>query len=191
MLYCSWDMPSDGCNCCFSFWDFFYPFISLKARKMKISEQWKKGLEISSFYTIVAKIQDHILTYPISEIWYMRGVIVTFHFGLVTNTPTIISTRFNYLNYIAIYLYQLLSECKFRKFRCFFLLFTVLMKLILEKHITYFASNFNNVSSTANAQTIDSATSKFFFWIGRLGVYSFPINICLLHALLFYENYTN
>ena len=170
---------------------FFLPLYFPKSPKNENFKTMKKGLEISSFYTIVAKIQDHILTYPIPEIWYMRGVIVTFHFGLVANTPTIISTRFNYLNYIAIYLYQLLSECKFRKFRCFFLLFTVLMKLILEKHITYFASNFNNVSSTANAQTIDSATSKFFFWIGRLGVYSFPINICLLHALLFYENYTN
>ena len=65
------------------------------------------------------------------------------------------------------------------------------MKIILERHITYFAFTFNDVSYTANAQTIDSATTKFFFKIGRLGVYSFPINICLLYGLLFYENYTN
>ena len=33
------------------------------------------------------------------------------------------------------------------------------MKLMLDKHITYFAFNFNDVSYTANAQTIDCATS--------------------------------
>ena len=37
------------------------------------------------------------------------------------------------------------------------------MKLILEKHITYIAFNFNDVSYTVNAQTIDSATCNFFF----------------------------
>ena len=26
MLYCSWDMVFDGCNCCFSFWAIFCPF---------------------------------------------------------------------------------------------------------------------------------------------------------------------
>ena len=58
---------------------------------------------------------------------------------------------------------ELLSECKFLKFRCFFLLFTVLMKLMLDTHITYFGFNLNDVSYMANAQTIDSATSQFFF----------------------------
>ena len=59
--------------------------------------------------------------------------------------------------------HQLLSECKFQKFRIFFILFTVLMKLMLEKHITYFAFNFNDGSYSANVQSIDSATSKIFF----------------------------
>ena len=58
---------------------------------------------------------------------------------------------------------QQVLECQFRILRCFFLLFTVLMKIILEKHITYSAFNFNDVSYTVNAQTIDSATFKFFF----------------------------
>ena len=58
---------------------------------------------------------------------------------------------------------ELLSECKFLKFTCFFLLFTVLMKLMLDTHITYFGFNLNYVSYRANAQTIDSATSQFSF----------------------------
>ena len=49
MLYCSWDMARDGCNCYFSFWAIFCPFIPLAAPKMKISKKWKRRLEISSF----------------------------------------------------------------------------------------------------------------------------------------------
>ena len=56
MLYCSWDMAHDGCNCYFSFWAIFCPFTPLTAQKMKISKKWKKHLEISSFYTCVPKI---------------------------------------------------------------------------------------------------------------------------------------
>ena len=36
MLYCSWDMVCDGCNCYFSFWAIFCPFTPLTAQKMKI-----------------------------------------------------------------------------------------------------------------------------------------------------------
>ena len=80
---------------------------------------------------------------------------------------------------------QLLSECKLLKFRCFFLLFTFLMKLMIDAHITYFGFNLNDVSYTANAQTMDSATSQFFFSIGRLtGIFISP-NMCLLLALFF------
>ena len=70
--------------------------------------------------------------------------------------------------------HQLVSECQFLKFRCFFALFTVLMKIILEKHITYSAFNFNDVSYTVNAQTIDSATFKFFFEFLGLVYIHFP-----------------
>ena len=59
--------------------------------------------------------------------------------------------------------HQLLSECKFLKSRFFSRLFTVLMKLMLDTHITYFGFNLNYVSYRANAQTIDSATSQFSF----------------------------
>ena len=78
MLYCSWDMVCEGCNCYFSFWAIFCIFILLTARKMKISRQWKKHLEISSFYTSVPKIM--IIWYTVPEIWCVTDVSV-FHFG--------------------------------------------------------------------------------------------------------------
>ena len=56
MLYYSWDMVCDGCNCYFSFWTIFCSFTPLTAPKMKISKKWKKPLEMSSFYTSVPKI---------------------------------------------------------------------------------------------------------------------------------------
>ena len=59
------------------------------------------------------------------------------------------------------------------------------MKLLLDTHITEIAFNLNHVSYTANAQTIDSINSQFFFSIGRLsGIFISP-NICLLLALFF------
>ena len=57
MLYCSWDMVQDGCNCYFSFWAI------LKIEKKK----WKKTLEISSFYTCVPNIMIRWSLVP--EIW--------------------------------------------------------------------------------------------------------------------------
>ena len=79
MLYCSWDIAHDGCNCYFSFWAIFCPFTPLTAQKMKISKKWKKPLEIS-FYTSVPKLI--IICYTVPEIWCMMDVIVIFHFGL-------------------------------------------------------------------------------------------------------------
>ena len=42
MLYCSWDMTCDRCNCYFLFWASFCPFTPLTAQKMKISKKLKK-----------------------------------------------------------------------------------------------------------------------------------------------------
>ena len=63
MLYCFWDMVRDGCNY-FSFWDIFCPFTTLTVRKIKILKNWKKPLEISSFYTSVPKIMIICCTVP-------------------------------------------------------------------------------------------------------------------------------
>ena len=77
MLYCSWDLVHDGCNCYFSFWTIFCPFTSATAWKMKISKKMKKILEISSFYKSVPKTM--IICYTALEIWRVTDVIV-FHF---------------------------------------------------------------------------------------------------------------
>ena len=80
ILYSSWEMAFDGCNCYFSFWAIFCPFTSLTAQKMKISKKWKKTQEISSFYTTVSKIM--IIGYTAPEIWHVTHAILIFHFGL-------------------------------------------------------------------------------------------------------------
>ena len=78
MLYCSWDMTCDRCNCYFSFWAIFCPFTPLTAWKIKILKKWKKWLEISSFYASIPKIM--MISYTIPQIWCVRDVII-FHFG--------------------------------------------------------------------------------------------------------------
>ena len=64
MLYSSWDMAHDGCNCYFSFWAIFCPFTSHQPKKWKFQKKWKKGLEISSFYTCTPKIMISWCTVP-------------------------------------------------------------------------------------------------------------------------------
>ena len=65
----------------FSFWTIFCHFTPLTAQKIKILKQWKKHLEISSFYISVPKIM--IICYSVSEIWRVTDVIVIFHLGLI------------------------------------------------------------------------------------------------------------
>ena len=72
-------MACDRCNY-FLFWVIFCPFTPLIAQKTKIFKKWKKGLEISSFYTSAPKIM--IICYTVPETWCVTGVIVIFHFGL-------------------------------------------------------------------------------------------------------------
>ena len=84
-------MVRDGCNH-FSFWAIFCPFTPLTAEKIKLSKEWKKHLEISSFYNSVPKIM--IICYTVPEIWCVTDVTVIFHFGLFftlfpTNSPKI------------------------------------------------------------------------------------------------------
>ena len=83
MLYYSWDMARVACNCYFSFWAIFSPFIPLTAQKIKISHTKKKHLEVSSFNTSVQKIM--IICFIVSEIWHLTDVVVSFHFGLFFN----------------------------------------------------------------------------------------------------------
>ena len=88
MLYCSWDIVHDRCNCYFSCWGIFCPLAArspnppppLTDRKMKTSKKWKKNkkhLQIS-FYKSVPKI---IIKYrTVSDIWCVTDVII-FSFG--------------------------------------------------------------------------------------------------------------
>ena len=78
MVYCSWDMAHDRCNCYFLFWAIFCPFTPLTAQKIKILKKWKKHLEISSFYICAPKSMIRWCTVP--EIWCVTDVII-FHFG--------------------------------------------------------------------------------------------------------------
>ena len=50
----------------------FFTLLPLTDRKIKNSRKWKKGLEISSFYTIVPKIM--IKCYTVPEICHMADV---------------------------------------------------------------------------------------------------------------------
>ena len=68
MLYCSWDVAHDRCNCYFSLWGNFCHFTPLTAQKIKIFKKWKKHLEISSFNICVPKIM--IRWYTVPEIWW-------------------------------------------------------------------------------------------------------------------------
>ena len=82
MLYCSWDMACEGCNCYFSFSAIFCPFTSKKWQKndkFKKMKKKKKHLEISPFYTIIPKIL--FICYTVPKIWHVNDVII-FHFGL-------------------------------------------------------------------------------------------------------------
>ena len=44
MMHGSWDMVRNRCNCYFSFWAIFCPFIPLTAKKIKILKKWKKKM---------------------------------------------------------------------------------------------------------------------------------------------------
>ena len=68
MLYCSWGMGHDECNCCFSFWIYFCAFTPITAKK-NIFFKWRNLLQISSFYTCVPKIMIRWCKVP--EIWRM------------------------------------------------------------------------------------------------------------------------
>ena len=61
MLYCSWDMTCDGCNCYFSFWDICCPFTPLTAQK--IFKKVKIMPEDIIILHKCTKNHDHLLYY--------------------------------------------------------------------------------------------------------------------------------
>ena len=89
IMYGSWDMKCDGQNFVL-FWTAFCRFTPLATWKIKILKNWKKLMEISSFYTSISKII--IICYTVLEIWRMTDVII-FHFGPLFCTFTPLTTR--------------------------------------------------------------------------------------------------
>ena len=57
MLYCSWHVVRDRCNCYFSFWAIFCPFTPITAQKMKIFKNEKN----TSWY--------HHFTHVFQKLW--------------------------------------------------------------------------------------------------------------------------
>ena len=66
MMYSSWDIAHDRCNCYFSFWAISCPFTPLTAQKIKISK--KKPWRYQHFTHVYLKIMTRWCTVP--EIWY-------------------------------------------------------------------------------------------------------------------------
>ena len=64
MMCVFWDMEQGG-HIFLSFWTIFWPFASLKSRKIKILKKLKKRLEMSSLYTNVPKIMTKCYTVPV------------------------------------------------------------------------------------------------------------------------------
>ena len=92
MLYYSWDIARDRCNCYVLFWAIFCLFTpplplppplqktknSLKNENFKKMKKEKKHLEIS-FYISVPKIM--VISHTVPEIWCVTDLII-FHFGI-------------------------------------------------------------------------------------------------------------
>ena len=56
MIYCSWDMAPDGCNCYFSFGAIFWLFTPITAQKKKISQKWKNSCRYHHFTQLHQKL---------------------------------------------------------------------------------------------------------------------------------------
>ena len=87
MLYCSWDIARDRCNCYFSFWVIFYPFIPHapsppnSPKNENFKKKRKKHHEISSFNTSVPKIMI-ILRYGVWQmqlLFFILGYFLPFY----------------------------------------------------------------------------------------------------------------
>ena len=83
MLYGSWNVKHNRNNFFVNLGHFFTLYTN--NQKIKILKNWKKCLEISSFYTSVPKII--IIFYTVPEKWHVMGVIFIFHFGLFFALP--------------------------------------------------------------------------------------------------------
>ena len=85
ILYCSWDMALDRCNCYFSYWAIFCHFTPLTSPKNQNIKKMKKTSRDIIILHKCSKSRDHMLYCSMlcnTDIWCMTGVIVIFHFGI-------------------------------------------------------------------------------------------------------------
>ena len=68
MLYCSWDMVCDRCNCYFSFWTIFCPFVPLTSPK---KENFKKKQKKMNKNTWRHHHFTEVYVQKIMIMWYM------------------------------------------------------------------------------------------------------------------------
>ena len=84
ILYCSWDMARDGCNCCFSFWAISSPFTSLAAQKVKISNNEKDTWRYHHFTQVYQKSWSYAMlslrygTWHMSLLFFILGNFFSF-----------------------------------------------------------------------------------------------------------------
>ena len=70
MVYCSWDMARDGCNC-FLFWAIFCPFIPLTAQKNKIWKNEKNTWRYHRFTQVYQKSWSYATLFLRYGAWQM------------------------------------------------------------------------------------------------------------------------
>ena len=73
MLYCSWDMVCDRCNCYFSFWGIFCPFTPLTTLKIKMKKKKnEKNIWRYPHFTIVyQKLLSYAILFLRHGTWQM------------------------------------------------------------------------------------------------------------------------
>ena len=64
MLYCSWNMAHDRCNCCFSFWAIFCPFTSVTAQRYH------------HFTQVYQKSRSYAILFLRHGTWWMRLLLL-------------------------------------------------------------------------------------------------------------------
>ena len=65
MMYSSWDMVHDRCNCYFSFWAIFCPFTTLTAQKTKFWKNEKNTMTYDHFTYVYRKLWS-------DDVWFLR-----------------------------------------------------------------------------------------------------------------------
>ena len=82
MLYCSWDMMCNRCNCYFSFWVIFCPFTSLTAQKVKILKNEGKTWRFHHSTAVYQKSWSYAIMFQRYGAWRMQLFFILGHFLL-------------------------------------------------------------------------------------------------------------